>query len=418
MSTDLFDKCRGNGGSFGRYRRAGERYFHKPRLDGLPGARCAFEEREMVMWSVNNYLGMAQHPEVWDASRAAVHDWGLFTPMGSRLLTGNTRAHEALEARLAAFAGKEAAVVFNYGYLGVMGTISSLVSRHDEVVIDQESHACIYDGAIAATPRRRFHTFRHNDVEDLEDTLRRLRTRTSGGILVVTDGVFGMRGDLAPLPAICDVKDRYGARLLVDDAHGFGVMGASGRGAAEHLGVHDRVDLFFGTFAKAFAAIGGVTAGPKAVVDWISCNARTHVFAKALPRAYVQTLSATLAIIEREGGERRARMWAIARQLQDGLRGLGYDLGDTASPITPVFVPAGDLDLAEAMVRYLREEHGVFVSGVTYPGVPKGIVLFRLIPTAAHTPEDVDRTLAAFEGLRDTLAVPLTRTPGARTEVA
>ncbi|HJL16466.1 MAG TPA: pyridoxal phosphate-dependent aminotransferase family protein [Sandaracinaceae bacterium LLY-WYZ-13_1] len=414
MSTDLFDKCRTDGGSFGRYRSAGERFFHKPYLDGLPGPRTDFEGREVVTWSVNSYLGFAGHPEVWDAARASVDRWGLFTPMGSRLMTGNTRAHEALEARLADWLGREAAVVFNYGYLGVMGTIESLVGRHDEVVIDRESHACIYDGAIAATPRRRFHTFAHNDVEDLERLLARLREGATRGILIVTEGVFGMRGDLAPLPAICDLKDRYDARLLVDDAHGFGVMGEGGRGAAEHLGVQDRVDLCFGTFAKAFAAIGGVTAGPRDVVDWISCNARTHVFAKALPRAYVDTLSATFDAMEREGPARRARMWAVARRLQHGLRDLGYDLGVTQSPITPVMVPAGDVALAESMVRYLREEHAVFVSGVTYPGVPKGVVLFRLIPTAAHSDEDVDRTLAAFEGLRDTLGL----SRDARSEVA
>jgi glycine C-acetyltransferase len=407
MNPDLFEKCRGAGGSFGRYRAAGERTFHKPYLDDRPGPYMTWEGRPVVMWSVNSYLGLACDPRIQEVAARSVAEHSTSAPMGSRLLTGNTHAHEALEARLAAFVGKEASVLFNYGYMGVMGTITSLVSRHDEVIIDRESHACMYDGAICATPRRRFHTFAHNDADDLARVLSRVRAECRGGILIVTEGVFGMRGDLAPLPEICDLAREHEARVFVDDAHGFAVLGETGKGAGEALGVHDRIDLHFGTFAKAFAAIGGVTSGPREVIDWISCNARPHVFAKALPRVYVDVLDATLTLIEEEGESRRARMFEVADALQAGLRGLGFDLGGTRSAITPVYVPAGDTETAEAMVRFLRERHGVFVSGVLYPVVPRGIVLFRIIPTAAHSDEDVARTLEAFRDLRDTLGLRL-----------
>ncbi|MEM6930384.1 MAG: pyridoxal phosphate-dependent aminotransferase family protein, partial [Myxococcota bacterium] len=234
---DLFDKCRQEGGSLSRYRMQDERYFHKPRLEGSPGPHMHFEGKPVICWSINDYLGLGSHPQTRETMQASLDEWGLCSPMGSRLLTGNSHAHEALEARFAEWLGKESSTVFNYGYLGVIGTISALVQRHDEVVIDRESHACIYDGAIAATPRRRFHTFAHNDMDHLETVLARLREDHRGGILIVTEGVFGMRGDLAPLPEICALKERFGARVFVDDAHGFGVMGGNGTGTAEAQGV-------------------------------------------------------------------------------------------------------------------------------------------------------------------------------------
>jgi glycine C-acetyltransferase len=285
-----------------------------------------------------------------------------------------------------------------------------LVGPKDVILMDRLSHASIVDATVLASAGRRFHPFKHNDMDNLEFHLKAASRDRQGGLLIVTEGVYGMRGDLADLKNICELKERYGARLYVDDAHGFGVMGANGRGIGEQLGVQERIDLYFGTFAKAFAAIGGVTAGEEQPVRYIKYNARTNVFAKSLPLLYVETLSATLQVI-RTRPELREAMWRIARLLQGGLTELGYDIGDTASPITPVYVPAGDLGTAMSMVRMLREEYGVFVSGVTYPVVPHGVVMFRLIPTASHSEEDVSRTLAAFKGLRERMKLDLSSRP-------
>jgi glycine C-acetyltransferase len=266
------------------------------------------------------------------------------------------------------------------------------------------------DGTLLASAGRRFHPFKHNDLDNLEFHLKAINKNRQGGVLIVTEGVYGMRGDLADLKGICELKERYGARLYVDDAHGFGVMGENGRGTGEHLGVQERIDLYFGTFAKAFAAIGGVTAGEEAPIRWIKYNARTNVFAKSLPLVYVAALSATLAEV-RERPELRRRMWEVAGRLQKGLTDLGYDIGDTASPITPVYVPAGSEQTAMGMIKMLREDFGVFVSGVTYPVVPPGVVMFRMIPTAAHSDQDVDRTLEAFRQMRDRMKLDLSQKP-------
>ena len=382
-------------------------------LEGMPGSRMRFQGRPVIQWAINNYLGLAGDPAVKDAARKALEEHGTCEPMGSRMLTGNTAAHVELERRLAAFLRKPASVVFNYGYLGVIGTIGALVGPGDIVIMDRLCHASIVDGAVLASAGHRFRTFKHNDLDDLERHLKAADRERTGGILILTEGVYGMRGDLADLPGICALKERYGARLYVDDAHGFGVMGAGGRGAGEHLGMQDGIDLYFGTFAKAFAGIGGVTAGSEAPVRWILYNARTNVFAKSLPLVYVAAVLATLDQIERRP-ELRERMWAAAHRLQDGLVDLGYDIGDTRSPITPVYVPAGDMPTAMAMVRSLREDHGIFVSGVTYPVVPPGVVMFRMIPTAGHTDADVDETLAAFRALRDGMRLDLTQKPSLR----
>ena len=288
-----------------------------------------------------------------------------------------------------------------------MGTIQALIGAGDEVIIDKLSHASMIDGTILAMAGRRFRPFKHNDMADLERQLEATQKKDrKGGVLIVVEGVYGMRGDLARLPEICDLKDRYGARLFVDDAHGFGVMGESGHGIGEYFDLQDRIDLYFGTFAKAFAAIGGVTAGPEEVIHWIRYNARANVFAKALPMVYVDALDATLDEIHAHP-EYRERMWQIADRLQNGLRSLGYDIGDTASPITPVYVPAKTEQQGTEIIVTLREQHGIFLSGVTYPVVPRGIFLFRLIPTAAHTEDDVDQTLAAFEWLKGHLQLDL-----------
>jgi glycine C-acetyltransferase len=411
--TDLFDKCRGDGGYFGYFRQRDDTYFSRPVLSGPPGPRMRFNGREVVQWAINNYLGLAGDPAVKAAARQALEEHGTYAPMGSRMLTGNTEMHAALERRLAAFLGKPSAVIFSYGYLGVIGSIQSLVGPDDIVLMDRLCHASIVDGALLALAGRRLRSFKHNDLDDLERHLKTANRDRRGGVLILTEGVYGMRGDLADLPGICALKERYGARLYVDDAHGFGVMGAGGRGLGEHFGVQDRLDLYFGTFAKAFAAIGGVTAGPEDAIRWIMYNARTNVFAKSLPLIYVAALAATLDQVEHRP-ELRQRMWAVARHLQTGLVALGYDIGDTQSPITPVYVPAGDQQTAMAMIRTLREAHGVFVSGVTYPVVPPGVVMFRMIPTAGHSEADVEETLAAFKALRDDMKLDLTQKPSAR----
>ena len=320
--------------------------------------------------------------------------------MGSRMLTGNTQKHLELEQRLAKFCQKPASIVFNYGYMGVLGSISALIEQKDQIIIDSQSHACIVDSALLSSVGKQFRIFNHNDLESLESQLKAANQARRGGILIVTEGVFGMSGEVAPLPEICALKEQYGARLMVDDAHGFGVMGKTGKGTGEYLNIQSQIDLYFGTFAKSFAAIGGVTAGEEMVVDYIRYNARTNVFAKSLPLIYVEAVTAALNLIEHEP-ELREQMWRIAKSLQSGLRELGFNLGKTQSPITPVYVPAGDEKTGQEIMRMLREEYGVFVSGVTYPVVPQGIFLFRLIPTASHTDEDVDITLKAFKAIRD-----------------
>jgi len=407
--TDLFDKCNTDGGYFGSLRVQGDRYFNQPILEGTPGAHMIFQGREVIMWAVNNYIGLAANEEVKSAARESFERNGTYSPMGSRMLTGNTDRHVELEGRLARFLQKPASILFNYGYLGVMGTIAALVGPNDQIIIDKLSHASIVDATVLASGGRRFRPYKHNDMDALESQLKAANRNRTGGLLIVGEGVYGMRGDLANLPAICELKEKYGARLMIDDAHGFGVMGENGRGTGEHFGVQDRVDLYFGTFAKAFAAIGGVTAGDQSPVEYIRYNARTNVFAKALPLIYVDALTRSLDLIEQKP-ELRARMWQVARRLQHGLVELGYDIGDTASPITPVYVPAGDPSVAMQMVRTLREEFGVFVSGVVYPVVPKGVVMFRMIPTASHSDEDVDVTLKAFRELRDRMKLNLTET--------
>jgi glycine C-acetyltransferase len=356
-----------------------------------------FNDHKTVMWSINSYLGLAGNDEIKAIAREAIDHYGPAAPMGSRMLTGNTVFHETLEKRLAAFQNKESAILFNYGYLGVLGTMSALVHRSDTIVIDKLSHACMIDGTFLAGGNFRF--YKHNDMNDLEKQLKAARKTTRGGVLIVTEGVFGMRGDLANLPEICALKEKYDARLFVDDAHGCGVMGPSGKGTSEHFGVMDKVDLYFSTFAKAFAAIGGFTAGKEDVVRYIVYNARTHIFAKSLPMIYVKVVEKTLDFIEKRP-ELRQRMWEVARKLQSGLREIGFKLGDTASPVTPVYVP-GDPEVAKKIIIFLREKKGIFVSGVMYPVVPKGVILLRMIPTASHTDEQIARTLEAFKSMRD-----------------
>ena len=401
---DLFDKCDTDGGYFGKYRQQKDMYFTQPKLEGTPGPRMKFQGRDIICWSINNYLGLIGNEKIQNTAKSSVDTYGLWSPMGSRMLTGNTDRHLELERRLAAYMGKEASIVFNFGYMGVMGTIDAVTDGNDTIIIDSLSHACIVDGALVASQGKQFRVFRHNDMESLEKQLQAANETRKGGVLVITEGVFGMTGDIGPLDQICELKDKYDARLFVDDAHGFGVMGPTGAGVAEYLGVQDKVDLYFGTFAKSFASIGGVTAGDERVIDYVRYNARTHIFAKSLPLTYVETLLTTLDFVE-NGEENRKQMWHITNRLQTGLKALGFNIGNTVSPITPVYVPAGDEETATRAMKLLRTEYGIFVSAVTYPVVPRGVVLFRLTSTASHTDEDVDITLEAFKKLRDHLGM-------------
>ncbi len=394
---DIFSKCYADGGYLGMFRMVKDKYFTRPILAPYPGPEMEFDGKKVIIWSINNYLGLAGNGELKKTAVNAAQEYGASSPMGSRMLTGNTLKHEALEKKLAEFENKGSAILFNYGYLGVLGTLSAIVHRSDTIVIDKLSHACMIDGTFLAGGKYRF--FKHNDMNDLEKQLKTVRKTKRGGVLIVTEGVFGMRGDLAKLDELCELKDRYHARLFVDDAHGCGVMGENGKGTSEHFGVMDRVDLYFSTFAKAFAAIGGFTAGDDEVIRYIRYNARTQIFAKSLPMIYVDMIDTTLDKIVSEPKYRK-RLWEVALNLQNGLRDMGFSIGDTQSPITPVYVPA-EPEVAKDIIVYLREKQGVFVSGVMYPVVPKGIILLRMIPTAAHSDEQVDKTLDAFKHLRD-----------------
>ena len=396
---DIFDKCYSDGGYFGQFRINNDHFFTQPILEPAPGRQMVFNGKKVIQWSINNYLGLAENEEIKAFAVEMAKKYGTSAPMGSRMMTGNTQRHIELENELAAYLEKEAAILFNYGYLGVLGTIASLTDKKDIILIDKLSHASMIDGVHMAPASYR--VFKHNDMDHLEKHLKQANQDRKGGVLIVTEGVFGMRGDVADLPGICELKEKYGARLYVDDAHGFGVMGENGRGTGSYFGVHDKLDVYFGTFAKAFASIGGVSATNKAVVDWIRYNARTQVFAKSLPMLYVEVLSKTLEIIKNDK-TRRNRMWTVSNKLKEGLRNLGYEVGDVPSPITPVYVPAGDLQVTMQIIQRMREM-GVFITGVMYPVVPKGIILFRMIPTASHTDEDISITVEAFRQVRDEL---------------
>jgi glycine C-acetyltransferase len=403
---DVFDKCSTDGGYFGPLRAMGDHYFTRPVLNTLPGPRMGFQGQEQIMWSVNNYLGIANNEEVKKVAAEALETYSVSSPMGSRMMSGNTDVHTALERRLADFEQKEDAILFNYGYMGVIGTIDSLTDANDTIVLDKLAHASIVDGTMGS--RAPVRVFRHNDMESLEAVLKHINKDRKGGVLVVIEGTYGMTGDLAPLKEICEIKDKYEARLFIDDAHGIGVMGENGRGTGEYFGVQDKIDIYFGTFAKAFASIGGFSAAKKEVIEWIKYNARTQVFAKSLPMVFVKALDKTLDLII-DGDERRKKLWDISGKLKNGLRDLGYYIGGGESPICSVFVPIGDGDVHQiggGMVRYLRE-NGVFVSAVIYPVIPLGLCMFRMIPTTAHTDEEVDQTVAIFKRMRDELNLDL-----------
>jgi len=407
---DIFDKCATAEGNFGPQRQQGDSYFTRPLLDGKPGPRMEFDGRECVMWSVNDYLGFASDAELRQVAAETAAEWGASGPMGSRMMSGTTTPHLDLERSLADLCGKPDAVLFNYGYLGVLGTIQALTEPDDILIIDKMSHACIVDAARMSATGRNLRVFRHNDLASLERLLKSVQNRTKGGVLILTEGVFGMTGDCAPLVGIVELKEKYNARLFVDDAHGFGVVGPGGRGAAALHGVTDSTDIYFSTFAKAFASIGGFSASDHSVVEWIKYNARSQMFAKSLPMIFVKTAQRTLELMEIQGDDRRQQMWRMSGMLADGLRSMGFQVQHVPSPVVPVLLPSARVVDCMAWARFLRKR-GVFVSPVVYPVVPRGVALFRLIPTASHRETDIEETLAGFKALRDEFSLDLAVDP-------
>ena len=395
--ADIFERLIKHYGPIGQHRERAHGYFAFPKLEGEIGSHMKFRGKEMIVWSLNNYLGLANHPEVRKADADAAKEFGLATPMGARMMSGNSNYHEQLEKELAEFVYKEDAALLNYGYQGMVSIIDVLCSRHDIVVYDGESHACIIDG-LRLHPGHRY-VFKHNDVADCEKQLQRatalIEKQKAGGILVITEGVFGMAGDQGRLKEIAALKDKYQFRLLVDDAHGFGTLGKTGAGAGEEQGVQDKIDLYFSTFAKSMASIGAFVAGDKTIIDYIRYNIRSQIFAKSLPMPFVLGNLKRLQLL-RNHVELKNKLWENALKLQNGLKARGFDIGKTDSVVTPVYLK-GDIPEATAMVTDLRENFRIFCSIVVYPVIPKGHIIYRLIPTAVHTDADIEKTLEAFE---------------------
>ncbi len=399
---DIFDKIRTNRGALGQYQDQADGYFMFPKLEGEIGPRMRFMGKEVLNWSLNNYLGLANDPEVRKVDADAAAEYGLAYPMGARMMSGQTTMHEKFEQMAADFVGKEAAYLLNYGYQGMVSIIDSLVGRKDVIVYDSESHACIMDGLRMVLAKR--FVYPHNDMAGFEKQLehaKKIVTETGGGILVITEGVFGMAGDLGALDTIAAFKDKYHFRLLVDDAHGIGTMGKTGAGTGEHFGVQDKIDVYFGTFAKSFAGIGGFVAGDKDVISYLRFNLRSQIYAKSLPMAMTIGAIKRLELI-RDHPEKRDKLWAITRALQSGLKEAGFDLGKTESPVTPVFLKGG-IPQTTQLIKDLRQNYGIFCSVVIYPVVPRGVIMLRIIPTAAHTMEDVRYTIDAFKEVKKKL---------------
>ena len=403
---DIFERIsKDSGGPIGQYRERADGYFAFPRLEGELGPRMIFDGREVLCWSLNNYLGLANHPEIRRVDAEAAAKYGLAAPMGARMMTGHTRMHEHFEHELADFEKKEAAYLFNFGYQGIVSTIDTLTNPHDVIVYDNEAHACLLDGIRLHIGNK--YKYRHNNMEDLEKKLKvatEVVAKTGGGILVITEGVYGMTGALGNLAGIVALKKKYNFRILIDDAHGFGVMGPTGRGTSEHFGVMDDIDIYIGAYAKAMAIIGGFVAGPKYVIDYLRYNMRSQMYAKSLPLAIVEGCEKRLEIIRSaEGDALRAQLWKVTRALQKGFRDLGFDIGPAEACVTPVHVQ-GDVVQATNIAMDLRENYRIFCSVITYPVIPKGMIIFRIIPTAAHTMDDVNYTLNAFTEVKEKLA--------------
>jgi len=396
---DIFDKIKSNKGALGQYSDMAHGYFMFPKLEGEIAPRMKFRGKEVLTWSLNNYLGLANNPEVRKADAEYTEKYGLAYPMGARMMSGQTTNHERFEKMAAEFEMKEDAYLLNYGYQGMVSIIDSLVDRHDVIVYDSDSHACIMDGLRLHFGKR--FVYPHNDIESCEKQLQRatkLSEETGGGVLVITEGVFGMAGDLGKLDKITALKKKYNFRFLVDDAHGFGTMGANGRGTGEHFGVQDKIDVYFATFAKSMAGIGGFVASDREVINYLRYNLRSQIYAKSLPMAMTLGAIKRLEIIQTHP-EYRERLWTIVRALQKGLREEGLDLGRTESPVTPVFIKGGVTQVTQ-LIYDLRENYNIFCSVVIYPVVPKDVIMLRLIPTAVHSLEDVDYTVKAFKEIK------------------
>lgn len=399
---DIFDKIRKDSGPLGQYQKVGHGYFLFPKLEGDIGPHMKFRGKEVLNWSLNNYIGLANHPEVRKADDEGTKLYGLAAPMGARMMSGQTKLHEELENQLAEFVSKESAFLLNYGYQGMISIIQTLATRKDVVVYDSESHACIMDGIFLqkAAGGKSF-VFPHNDIARCEKMLgfaTKIVKETGGGILLITEGVFGMAGDLGKLDEIVALKKKFDFRLLVDDAHGFGTMGKTGAGTGEHFGIQKDIDLYFSTFAKAMAGIGAFIAGDEDVIDYLMYNMRSQTFAKSLPMPMVVGSLKRLELLKNDSSLRK-KLWEIVNRLQKGLKDHGFDLGETESPVTPVIF-RGHIAEGTNVVIDLRETYGIFCSIVVYPVVPKDIIMLRIIPTTAHSIEDVDYTIKCFKEVK------------------
>lgn len=402
MVKDLFERIQNNKGPLGKWASQAEGYYVFPKLEGELGPRMMFHGKEILNWSINDYLGLANHPEVRKVDIQAAEQYGAAYPMGARMMSGQTNYHEKLEQELAAFVQKEAAYLLNFGYQGIMSTIDALVTKNDVIVYDVDAHACIIDG-VRLHMGKRF-TYKHNDIESMEKNLQRatkIAEETGGGILFITEGVFGMRGQQGKLKEIVAMKAKYNFRLLVDDAHGFGTLGKTGAGAGEEQGCQEGIDVYFSTFAKSMASIGAFIAGDKDVIDYLKYNLRSQMFAKSLPM--IQTVGALKRLeMLKTMPELKDKLWENVRALQNGLKDRGFNIGDTNTCVTPVYLN-GSIPEAMMLVNDLRENYNIFLSIVVYPVIPKGIILLRMIPTASHTMQDIEETLDAFEAVREKL---------------
>ncbi len=399
---DVFNKCVVNPGPLGKYAKQTEGYFMFPKLEGELSNYMMFEGKKRLVWSLNNYLGLGNHPEVRKADADAAAEWGMAYPMGARMMSGQTKYHEQLEKELADFVGREAAYLLNYGYQGMVSIINAMVDRKDVIVYDSEAHACIIDGMRLHFGKR--FVYPHNNMENLERELERatkIVNKTGGGILVITEGVYGMSGDLGKLDEIVKLKKKFNFRLFIDDAHGFGTMGPTGAGTDEHFGLQNEVDLYFGTFAKSMAGIGGFVAAKKEIVKYLQYNMRSQIFAKSLPMPMVIGALKRLELL-RSQPEHKDKLWSIVTALQKGLVDAGLNIGNTNSPVTPVFLNGG-VPEATQITYDLRENYNIFCSIVAYPVIPKGLIMLRLIPTAIHTLEDVDYTVKTFAEVKQKL---------------
>ena len=396
--ADLFNKFK-NKGSLGRYQQQAHGYYVFPKLEGELSNRMMFQGKERIVWSLNNYLGLGNHPDVRKADADAARDYGLAYPMGARMMSGHTSIHEELEEQLADFVSKQKAYLLNFGYQGMTSIVDCLLNRRDVAVYDAECHACIIDGLRMSTAHR--YVFKHNDIADLEKQIKRAIEKvgdTDGGVLVITEGVYGMSGDQGRLKEICELREKYNFRLLVDDAHGFGTLGETGAGAGEEQGCQDDIDVYFSTFAKSMGSIGAFVAGDTEIVDYLMYNMRSQIFAKSLPMPLVIGNIKRLEML-RTQPEHKAKLWENVNKLQSGLVEAGLDIGKTDSPVTPVFMHGG-MNEATHLTRDLRENYNIFCSLVTYPVIPKGQIILRLIPTAVHTFEDIEITIAAFKEVK------------------